>query len=71
MVVASSNLMGQVYSTSVNYDSSDEDNVLRVENVNNLGGFNNAAGITTVAQNAGANSLVQQSVATNASLFTE
>ncbi|WP_261815321.1 hypothetical protein [Vibrio gallicus] len=38
---------------------------------NTLNGMDNVSGITTVAQNSGANSLVQQSVNTNASLHTD
>ena len=70
MVVANSEVMGQVHSASVTYDAGEKDAKVKVENVNNLGGLDSAAGITTVAQNAGANSLIQQSVATNASVFT-
>ncbi|GAA5646960.1 hypothetical protein [Vibrio proteolyticus] len=44
---------------------------LTVNHSNSLGGFNSAAGISTVAQNAGNNSLIQQAVSTNASVFTD
>jgi len=70
MVVADSKVMGGVHSASVTYKADAKDAKVKVENVNNLGGLGGAAGITTVAQNAGSNSLIQQSVATNASVFT-
>jgi hypothetical protein len=41
-----------------------------VRNSNTLSGFGGASGISTVGQTAGANSMVQQSVVTNASLHT-
>ncbi|GAD80305.1 hypothetical protein [Vibrio ezurae] len=41
---------------------------LNIRTTNGIDGMHHIAGITTVAQNAGANSLVQQSVNTNASL---
>ncbi|OBT16012.1 hypothetical protein A9264_12160 [Vibrio sp. UCD-FRSSP16_10] len=43
---------------------------LNVTTSNSINGMSHIAGITTVAQNAGANSLVQQSVNTNASLHS-
>ncbi|MFH4247308.1 hypothetical protein WAI89_21380, partial [Acinetobacter baumannii] len=70
MVVASSSLMGGVTGASVIYATNADDTRVRVENMNTLGGLGGAAGITTVGQNAGSNSLVQQSVTTNASVFT-
>ncbi|MDF4588430.1 dentin sialophosphoprotein, partial [Vibrio parahaemolyticus] len=70
MVVASSSLMGGVTGASVIYATNADDTRVRVENINTLGGLGGAAGITTVGQNAGSNSLVQQSVTTNASVFT-
>ncbi|MGR5471141.1 dentin sialophosphoprotein, partial [Vibrio astriarenae] len=67
-VVATSEVMGSVSSTSVNYSTMEKDSTVRVDNVNNLGGMDGASGITTVAQSAGGNALIQQSVATNASV---
>lgn len=43
---------------------------LTVTHTNSLSGFDGAAGINVVGQNAGNNSLVQQAISTNASVFT-
>ncbi|NAW59012.1 hypothetical protein [Vibrio sp. V36_P2S2PM302] len=86
-VVAQNDLSGEVSNTSVSYGASSSPSQsfgrghgrddeaccgsLTVNHSNSLGGFNGAAGINTVAQNAGNNSLVQQAVSTNASVFTD
>ncbi|GAL30143.1 hypothetical protein JCM19239_5997 [Vibrio variabilis] len=72
MVTANSTVMGGIHSTSVSLDDDGNNSgTFRIDNVNNLGGLGGAAGITAVAQNAGASSLIQQSIATNASVFTD
>jgi hypothetical protein len=72
-VVASSVLMGSVARTTVTYGMSDENkgdfNVTHSNNIDNS--FSTVSGITTIGQNSGANSMVQQSVTTNASVFTD
>ncbi|KAB1458036.1 hypothetical protein [Vibrio panuliri] len=82
MVVAKSDLDGHITNTSVEYGEAAGMTRYRgcskcagagveVRNSNNMTGFNNAAGITTVAQSAGANSFVQQAVVTNATVQTK
>ncbi|OLQ93155.1 hypothetical protein BIY22_01295 [Vibrio panuliri] len=82
MVVAKSDLDGHISNTSVEYGEAAGMTRYRgcskcagagveVRNSNNMTGFNNAAGITTVAQSAGANSFVQQAVVTNATVQTK
>ncbi|MBA5761242.1 hypothetical protein H2O73_02710 [Vibrio sp. 404] len=82
MVLAKSDLDGHISNTSVEYGESASMGYhhhgcnkcagagVKVNNTNTMTGFNNAAGITTVGQSAGANSMVQQSVVTNATVQT-
>lgn len=83
MVLAKSDLDGHISHTSVEYGESASMGYhgrggcnkcagagVKVNNNNTMTGFNNAAGITTVGQSAGANSMVQQSVVTNATVQT-
>ncbi|MGF1909464.1 hypothetical protein L4C38_08490 [Vibrio kasasachensis] len=82
MVLAKSDLDGHISNTSVKYGESASSGYhhrgcnkcagagVKVNNTNTMKGFNNAAGITTVGQSAGANSMVQQSVVTNATVQT-
>ncbi len=86
MVVASSDLKGYISSSDVEYGESAGSGMrgprgkggcntcqgagVSVRNTNNMTGFNNTSGITTVSQSAGANSLIQQSVVTNATVKT-
>lgn len=70
-VVASSTLGGSVSGVSVVYGAGGNKGRVSVDNINRMDGFGSAAGIVTVAQNAGSNSLIQQSVSTNASVFTD
>lgn len=69
-VVASASLTGSVGGVGVNYTGGFLASDVDVRNVNSLSGMNGVAGITTVSQNSGANSLTQQAVSTNASVFT-
>eukprot|EP00050_Salpingoeca_kvevrii_P008968 m.306164 g.306164 ORF g.306164 m.306164 type:complete len:72 (+) comp18618_c0_seq1:546-761(+) len=69
MVVASSTLNGTAAGLVI-YTNTDDDAEIEVENFNSIDGMSGVAGIITVGQVAGANSLVQQSVVTNANLFT-
>ncbi len=72
IVVASSSLSGTVSGVGVEYDGGGFFSAgVSVNNMNTLDGMNSAAGIVTVSQNSGANSLTQQAVTTNASLFTD
>lgn len=72
IVVANASLQGTITSVGVEYDGGGFlSSGVSVNNMNTMDGMNNAAGIITVSQNSGANSLTQQSVTTNASLFTE
>lgn len=70
-VVASSTLSGNVTGVAVVYGAGGNQGRVTVDNINRMDGFGSAAGIVTVAQNAGSNSLIQQSVSTNASVFTD
>ncbi|MEH0740129.1 hypothetical protein H4F05_01295 [Vibrio cholerae] len=70
-VVASSTLSGNVTGVAVVYGAGGNQGRVSVDNINRMDGFGSAAGIVTVAQNAGSNSLIQQSVSTNASVFTD
>jgi len=83
MVLAKSDLDGHITHTNVEYGESAKSGYhprggcntcagagVEVNNTNTMTGFNNAAGITTVGQSAGANSMVQQSVVTNATVQT-
>jgi hypothetical protein len=69
MVVASSTLSGTAAGLVIN-TAWDDEAYVNVTNINSLDGMDGVAGITTVGQIAGSNSLVQQSVVTNANLFT-
>ncbi len=73
IVIASSDLEGTVTGNNVFYGSGGGFGFVNpggpVSNSNSISGMDGAAGITTVAQISGPNSLVQQSVNTNASLF--
>ncbi|GEA62608.1 hypothetical protein [Vibrio comitans] len=84
-VVATSELNGEVDENEVEIGSSgagydrgrkgpsrpSASGAVNLRAVNSVDGMRNVAGITSVAQNAGANSLVQQSVNTNASIIPE
>ena len=69
MVVASSTLNGTAAGLVI-YTNTDDFADIEVGNYNSIDGMSGVAGIVTVGQVAGANSLVQQSVVTNANLFT-
>lgn len=70
-VVATSSLSGSIGGVGVTYGAGGFlGNDVAVHNMNMMSGMNGAAGITTVSQNTGANSLTQQAVTTNASVFT-
>jgi len=69
-VVAEADLNGTVSNVSATNSQSALLGIQRVRASNSLDGFSATAGITTVGQNAGANSMVQQAVSTNASVFT-
>ncbi|EGU34438.1 hypothetical protein RJD39_18780 [Vibrio scophthalmi] len=81
MVVAKSDLDGHISNVSVEYGEAGSmyrrgcgkcaGAGVNVRNSNSIDGFASAAGITTIGQNAGAASLVQQSVVTNASVHTK
>ena len=82
MVVAKSDLDGHISNVSVEYGEAGAMHRrggcdkcagagVDVRNSNSIDGFASAAGITTIGQNAGAASLVQQSVVTNASVHTK
>ncbi|GEA51538.1 hypothetical protein VIN01S_23420 [Vibrio inusitatus NBRC 102082] len=83
-VVANSSLDGEVNDNEIEIGSSgggyeqrgrssrpSASGAVNLRAVNSVDGMRNVAGITSVAQNAGANSLVQQSVNTNASIIPE
>lgn len=81
MVVAKSDLDGHISNVSVEYGEAGSmyrrgcgkcaGAGVNVRNSNSIDGFASSAGITTIGQNAGAASLVQQSVVTNASVHTK
>jgi len=72
IVVANASLQGSITNVGVEYDGGGFlSSGVSVNNMNTMDGMNTAAGIITVSQNSGSNSLTQQSVTTNASLFTE
>ncbi|MGF1697842.1 hypothetical protein L4D20_06010 [Vibrio kyushuensis] len=70
-VIANATTLGSVAGATVVYGAGGNHGQVSVDNMNTMNGFGSAAGITTVAQNSGGNSLVQQSVAVNASVFTD
>ncbi|ANU39052.1 hypothetical protein RJD38_16685 [Vibrio scophthalmi] len=81
MVVAKSDLDGHISNVQVEYGEAGSmyhrgcgkcaGAGVNVRNSNSIDGFASSAGITTIGQNAGAASLVQQSVVTNASVHTK
>ncbi|CAM3267921.1 MULTISPECIES: hypothetical protein [Vibrio] len=71
VVVANASLSGNVSGVGVSYGGGFVSAGVSVNNMNSLDGMSGAAGIVTVSQNSGANSLTQQAVTTNASLFTD
>ena len=82
MVLAKSDLDGHISNVQVEYGEAGSKYHRRgcnecagagvnVRNSNSIDGFASSAGITTIGQNAGAASLVQQSVVTNASVHTK
>ncbi|MGD8111542.1 hypothetical protein [Vibrio sp. TRT 17S01] len=71
MVVADADLNGSISNVSATNTQLALFGYQRVSSANSLDGFSGTAGITTVGQNAGANSMVQQAVTTNASVFTK
>lgn len=81
MVVAKSDLDGHITNVQVEYGEAGSmyhrgcgkcaGAGVNVRNSNSIDGFASSAGITTIGQNAGAASLVQQSVVTNASVHTK
>ncbi|GAM59909.1 dentin sialophosphoprotein precursor [Vibrio ishigakensis] len=78
VVIANSNQMGFVAANNVSNAGSGGflrrpggGGAMNLNSTNNLGGLGGAAGITSVAQSAGANNLIQQNVTTNASVLTD
>ncbi len=71
IIVTTSVLDGSVSGVGVNYGGGFVSAGVSVSNMNSLDGMSGAAGIVTVSQNSGANSLTQQAVTTNASLFAD